>query len=169
MGKRTLRPRKLLVASTGVMTVSYLLACSRTSSVAGEDTMGTNGETPVGDMSDVRPNESAGPMLTSVVANLPAPPVYPTVTPVTPTQPPIVGNLVPYPNPTVYPTAYPTVANLVAPTVEPMPTLPPTSVPDAAVTALPDSGLGDADAAVDGGSGGSPGDASSGQAPDGSL
>jgi hypothetical protein len=84
MPKRRLRPRKLLVASTGVMTVSYLAyGCDDQrygSSVA--NLMAEIGHStaappePSVPPSGTSPNATVAPMPISCVANLPAPPVF---------------------------------------------------------------------------------------------
>jgi hypothetical protein len=174
MAKRKLSPRKLLVASTGVMTVSYLVACSRTSSPASDqNAMETttdvtpvgeapgntrpNGVGPNGTPGDVGPNPNTQPPFTSCIANLPAPPAFPTDSPVDPgptvTAPPVIANLPAPPTPSLTPPPDPTgiVANLVAPMV---PTaLPPTTTePDAGPPDILDAGEpGDAGPDTDGG------------------
>lgn len=109
MARRKHHPRKLLVASTGLLTVSYVGACDSPSegySVA--NLMPSSAMAPVNSVPNMpQPNP------TTIVANLIAPPVFsmgePATTAPLPTMtalPPSVGNLVPFdPTPTAVPTA----------------------------------------------------------------
>jgi hypothetical protein len=123
MAKRRLHPRKLLVASTGVMTVSYLVSgCNH----ADQGSSVANLMAP--------PATATFPEMST--DDTAAPPAYPEEAPVAPLgPPPIIGNLPPAP---VYPNMP------VAPVV-------PTAAPSPAATTSarpPDAGLTAADAAA---------------------
>ncbi|HEX2730118.1 MAG TPA: hypothetical protein VHM70_00880 [Polyangiaceae bacterium] len=129
MAKRRLQPRKLLVASSGVATISYLMSgcdAPRYSSVANlmAPVSSTQQEAGVGNP----PDAGGPPHPTGVIANLPAPPAMPVPSPVianlpappSPMPSPVIANL---PAPPVMPAPFPSpvIANLPAPPVMPAP------------------------------------------------